>query len=116
MKSKDSARSRSADRAAKSGRDNVTRLHRRAVQGQSEAQTPSEAPQTPATEMSTMSIGGLQIPNLQLGNMEGTVRNVVSYVQQNPLAAAAMALGAGMVLTSMYWDQVSDTRGKRRSR
>jgi hypothetical protein len=66
--------------------------------------------------MSTMSIGGLQIPNLQLGNMEGTVRNVVSYVQQNPLAAAAMALGAGMVLTSMYWDQVSDTRGKRRSR
>ena len=116
MRSKSSARSRSPDRAAKSGRDNVTRLHRRAVQAESEAQAPSEAPKAAATETGTLSIGGLQIPNLQLGNMEGTVRNVVSYVQENPLAAAAMALGAGMVLTSMYWDQVSDSRGKRRTR
>jgi len=114
MRNRNSGRSRNADRAAKSGRDNVTRLHRRAVQAENEVETPSEAPEMVAAPAPAMSIGGLQIPNL--GNMEGTVRNVVSYVQENPLAAAAMALGAGMVLTSMYWDQVSDTRGKRRTR
>lgn len=109
-------KSRSADRTAKGRRDNVTRLHRRAVEAESEAQVLSEVPETPETATPTMSIGGMQIPSLDLANMEGTVRNVVNYVQKNPLGAAAMALGAGVVLTSMYWDQVSDTRGKRRSR
>jgi hypothetical protein len=62
-----------------------------------------------------MSIGGLQIPGLQLDNVEDTVRNVVSYVQQNPLAAAAVALGAGVMLTSMYWEGISPgSRGSRR--
>ncbi len=100
-------------RTRKSSRDNVARLHRRAVQAESQA-APVETPE-PAATTPTMSIGGLQIPSLDLANMEGTVRNVVNYVQKNPLGAAAMALGAGVVLTSMYWDQVSDTR-KRRSR
>ncbi len=116
MASKNTARSRRAERGAKSGQDTVSRLRRRAVEAESEAQAQTDTPQVPEANTATMSIGGLQIPNLQLGNMEGTVRNVVNYVQENPLAAAAMALGAGAVLTSMYWDQASETRSKRRRR
>ena len=116
MKSKNSARSRRTERAAKSSGDTVSRLRRRAMEAETEAQAQTDTQPVPATNSATMSIGGVQIPNLQLGNMEGTVRNVVSYLQENPLSAAAMALGAGVVLTSMYWDQASEARGKQRSR
>jgi hypothetical protein len=60
-----------------------------------------------------MALGGLEIPGLQLDNVQETVRTVVNYVQQNPLAAAAVAIGAGVMLTSMYWDSGSGGRRRR---
>jgi hypothetical protein len=95
--------------AEKSARGNPARLRRRAAQSQNEVPPQNASP----GESSTISIGGFQIPTAQFGNMEGTVRTVVSYVQQNPVAAAAVALGAGVMLTSMYWDQVVPGKTRR---
>lgn len=57
--------------------------------------------------------GALEIPGLQVGDVQETVRSVVTYVQQNPLAAAAVAIGVGVMLTSMYWDNRGEHPGKR---
>jgi len=56
--------------------------------------------------------GALGIPGLQIDNIQETVRSVVTYVQQNPLAAAAVAIGVGVMLTSMYWEKTAAVRGK----
>ena len=48
-----------------------------------------------------------------MGEIQDTVRGVVGYVQQNPLAAAAVAIGVGVMLTSMYWDDPA--RAQRRT-
>ena len=48
--------------------------------------------------------GTVGIPGREMGEIQDTVRGVVGYVQQNPLAAAAVAIGVGVMLTSMYWD------------
>ena len=116
MTSKNSTQTHRAERAPKSGDDTVTRLRKRAIQAESAAQTQADTPQASETKPATMSIGGLQIPNLQLGNLEGTVRSAVKYAQENPLAVAAMALGVGGVLTSMCWGQAPETRGRRGKR
>lgn len=75
------------------------------------AQAEAEVPQTDGNGMQipAMSIGGLEIPDVDLEQLEGTVRSVVDFVEENPLAAAAMALGAGVALTSLYWDKFSNT-------
>jgi hypothetical protein len=43
------------------------------------------------------------------------VRNVVGYVQQNPLGAAAVAIGVGVMLASMYWDNKADAPPRARA-
>ena len=114
------AQSRRARRAAKGGGADATaaRLQERARRAEREAAAEPEPAEAAAAAngAATLPFGGLQIPNLQLGNMEGTVRNVMKYVQENPLAAAAMAVGAGVMLTSMYWDQSAAKSGGRRRR
>jgi len=72
-----------------------------------------------------ISLGGLQIPNvdlanldlsnldlgeLDLGNIEDSIKNVAEFIDKNPVGAAAMALGAGVVLTSLYWDKMADKK------
>jgi hypothetical protein len=64
-----------------------------------------------------MSLGGLQLPNVDLSNvdlgnldiegMEETARHVMEFVNKNPVVSAAVALGAGVVLTSMYWEKLT---------
>lgn len=113
MAKRNSTRSRLVDRAAKGGREKGSRRKGRKAPVASEDQVQ----QASGADLAAMAIGGLQIPGLQLDNMEESVRNVVGYVQKNPLAAAAVALGAGVLLTNMYWDKLSgNTRGTRRSR
>jgi len=90
-------------------------LRKRAARAESESESAAEVEPAPAgLDTLAMSLGGVQIPNLDLRNMEDTVKGVVNFVEDNPVAAAAMALGAGVVLTSMYWDKVSDSRSKKR--
>jgi hypothetical protein len=36
----------------------------------------------------------------------------VGFVEENPVIATAMALGAGVVLTSMYWDKLTTKPGQ----
>ena len=36
----------------------------------------------------------------------------MGFVEENPLAATAMALGAGVVLTSMFFDKKPGPQGK----
>lgn len=59
--------------------------------------------------------GAPEIPGLQTGDIQETVRSVVGYVQQNPLGAAAVAIGVGVMLSSMYMEKRPATRGKRRA-
>jgi hypothetical protein len=59
--------------------------------------------------------GALEIPALQTDDIQATVRNVVGYVQQNPLGAAAVAIGVGVMLASMYWDNKADAPTKARA-
>lgn len=60
--------------------------------------------------------GGLQIPGLELEELQETVQKVVDYIRQNPVAAVAVAFGAGMLLSAMYWDDqpVADGGGQSR--
>jgi hypothetical protein len=55
------------------------------------------------------------VPGLQADDIQETVRTVVTYVQQNPLAAAAVAIGVGVMLSSMYWETRSTAPGKPRA-
>ena len=81
-------------------------------------QTETEAPQVQGTEAAAMSLGGLPIPNIDLSNIDlsdidlsnvqDSLRGVTNFVQENPIASAAVALGAGVVLTSLYWDRTSN--------
>lgn len=73
------------------------------------AAAPAPAPQ-PAAQPAAMSVAGMQIPGVELANVEKTVRSVIDYVQENPLSAVAVALGAGVMLTSMYWDGQENRR------
>jgi|CXWL01.1.fsa_nt_gi hypothetical protein len=113
MAKRKSTRSRLVDRAAKGSRAKASRRKGRPAPAESEVQV--QQPSSPdIAALATMALGGLQIPGLQMDNMEETVRNVVGYVQKNPVAAAAVALGAGVLLTNMYWDKLGGgTRGSR---
>ena len=75
--------------------------------------TGSKAPAARAIGASA-GAGALEIPGLPMDDIQETVRRVVTYVQQNPLAAAAVAIGVGVMLTSMYWDNRGDASGKQR--
>lgn len=59
--------------------------------------------------------GAVEIPGLQMDDIQQAVRSVVAYVQQNPLAAAAVAIGVGVTLASMYWDARANEPGKARA-
>ena len=102
MAKKNPERQRLVDQAAQSAHDVVTQLHARAAQVEDELR-----------QTASMVVGGAEEgTTVQLNDIEGTVRNVMNYVEENPFAAAAMALGAGALLTSMYWDQFAALRGK----
>lgn len=114
MAKRKSTKSRLVDRAAKGGREKKeSRRKGRVAPAETEVQVQQSASPDIAA-LATMALGGLQIPGLQMDNMEDTVRTVVGYVQKNPVAAAAVALGAGVLLTNLYWDKLSSgTRGPR---
>ena len=63
----------------------------------------------------TPAAGAPEISGLQTDDIQETVRTVVTYVQQNPLGAAAVAIGVGVMLTSMYWDNRAGGPGKARA-
>jgi ElaB/YqjD/DUF883 family membrane-anchored ribosome-binding protein len=96
---------RFVDQAAQSAHDVVTQLHERAAQVEDELRQAA----------TTVSGGSEEGTTLQLTDIEGTVRKVADYVQENPFAAAALALGAGAMLTSMYWDDFTALRGRRKA-
>jgi hypothetical protein len=100
---KAAAASRPAKRKAGTRKTTAAELRKRAAA----AEETAEQVESPDTETLAVSIGGLEVPDLDLGKIEGAVRDVMDFVEENPVAAAAMALGAGAVLTSMYWDKAS---------
>jgi hypothetical protein len=63
----------------------------------------------------TPAAGAAGIPGLQTNDIQETVQTVVTYVQQNPLGAAAVAIGVGVMLASMYWDNKAEWTGKPRT-
>ena len=83
-------------------------LRQRAAEAEIEIKT--EAPPAQGPEAMQAALGGLALPNIDLENMDlsgiqDSVKGIVDFVEENPVAAAAVALGAGVVLTSMYWDK-----------
>jgi hypothetical protein len=96
-------RQRLSDQAAQSAHDVVNHVHKRAAKMEDEFRTAVGS-----------AAGGNRAegPAIQLSDIEGTVRSVVTFVQENPFAAAAAALGAGVVLTSMYWDRIPAPSGR----
>lgn len=105
MAKKNPENPRFVDQAAQSAHDVVTQLHERAAQVEDELRQAA----------TTVSGGSEEGTTLQLTDIEGTVRKVTDYVQENPFAAAALALGAGAMLTSMYWDDFTAMRARRKS-
>lgn len=88
-------------------------LRKRAEQAEIEVKVETEAqqPQPGAAPMAA-ALGGLTIPSvdlegLDLAGVQESVKGIVDFVEDNPVAAAAVALGAGVVLTSLYWDKSS---------
>ena len=51
-------------------------------------------------------LGGLPIPaDFDLSKVQDSIKGITAFVEENPIAAAAVALGAGVMLTSLYWDK-----------
>lgn len=73
----------------------------------------AKAPKAPGTR--APGAATLGVPGLEIDEIQETVRSVVTYVQQNPLAAAAVAIGVGVMLASMYWDSTANRPGKARA-
>ncbi len=105
MAKKNAPQLRLVDQAAESAHDVVTQLHERAAQVEDEFRQAASA----------VSGGSEQGTTVQLTDLEGTVRRVVSYMEENPFAAVALAAGAGAMLTSMYWDQFAGMRAERKA-
>ena len=105
MAKKKTTRARLVERAA-----SAKRSPKAAASAKQRAQSGGIAKTAKAPEQNA---GALEIPGLQVGDVQETVRSVVTYVQQNPLAAAAVAIGVGVMLTSMYWDNTAGKRSKR---
>ena len=99
---KEPERQRFVDQAAKSAHDVVTELHERAAKVEDELRSAAQ----------TVTGGALDGTTVKLTDIEGRVRSAVSYFQENPFAAAALALGAGAMLTTMYWDKRPISPGK----
>jgi len=108
MAKKKTTRARLVERAAAAKRGPRTT----ATPAKKPAQSPGKARAVAATAPSA---GTAAMPGLQADDIQETVRNVVTYVQQNPLAAAAVAIGVGVMLSSMYWETRSSTPGKPRA-
>ena len=113
MATKKSSKSRSRAPAAKRKRKTTARkksaasLRKRAAAAESEVTTVAETPPAAGLQLPAMTIGGMEIPSMDVASIEGTVKTVVDFVEENPLAATAIALGAGVALTAMYWDKLS---------
>ena len=87
------------DQAAINAHETVNRLHEHGQKLEDEIRSAAGA-----------IVSGSQSPaELELENLEGAVQMVVSYVRENPFAAMAIALGAGVMLGSMYLEQLPDT-------
>jgi len=84
-------------------------LRKRAAEA--EVQTEAEAPQAQAADPMAAMLGGLPLPegldlgNLDLSNVQSSLKGITEFVEQNPIASAAVALGAGVALTSIFWDK-----------
>ena len=104
---KKSTRKRSAKKAT------AADLRKRAEQAEIEVKIETEAQQPqPGMGNMTAALGGLSLPNvdlegLDIAGVQESVKGIVDFVEDNPVAAAAVALGAGVVLTSLYWDKSS---------
>jgi hypothetical protein len=53
--------------------------------------------------------------NPDLTAVQASIRNVMAYVRENPVPAALIALGAGVIATSM-WNEQSGRSGRRSRR
>jgi hypothetical protein len=109
MATKSSLKSRLVVRAAQGGR-NQSKVR----PGTTAAEVPEAGS---AAGASVMSIAGLKIPGVPLEKVQETARKVVGYAKENPLTAVA-AVGAGVALTAVFWDDISRVarRGTRRFR
>ena len=109
MATKSSLKSRLVGRAAQAGRN-----HPKARRGTRAAEVPEAGF---AAGASVMSIAGLKIPGVPLDKVQETARKVMGYAKENPLTAVA-AVGAGVALTTVFWDDISRVarRGTRRFR
>jgi hypothetical protein len=98
-------RAKASKKAA--GKSTAEQLRQRAAQAEIEVKT-----KAPPAAQGIPALGGLAIPNvdlegLDLAGVQDSVKGIVDFVEENPVAAAAVALGAGVVLTSLYWDKMS---------
>jgi hypothetical protein len=92
------------DRAAQRAHQTVTQLRDRAAQMEQ------------GLRQSTSRLaGGTEGASLELGDIEGSVRSVMHYIEKNPVAATLIAVGAGVVMASM-WNEQSGGRSRRSRR
>jgi len=70
-----------------------------------------------ATKSSLKARHGKAESSVRLEKMQETAQKVVGYAKENPLTAVG-AVGAGVVLTTVFWDDISRVarRGMRRFR
>lgn len=108
MAKKKTTRARLVERAAAAKRGPKTATARA-------KQPPRSGGTAKAGQALTPAAGAVGIPGLQTNDIQETVQTVVAYVQQNPLGAAAVAIGVGVMLASMYWDNKADAPGKART-
>jgi hypothetical protein len=108
MAKKKTTRARLVERAAAAKRGSRTATARA-------KQLPRSGGKASAGKAPAPAAGALAIPALQTDDIQETVRNVVGYVQQNPLGAAAVAIGVGVMLASMYWDNKADAPPRARA-
>jgi hypothetical protein len=93
------------DRAAQRAHQTVTQLRDRAAQmEQGLRQSTSRA------------AGATEGAGLDLADIEGSVRSIIDYIKENPVPATLIALGAGVVVTSMWNEQFGGRNRRSRRR
>jgi hypothetical protein len=60
--------------------------------------------------------GTVEPKNPDLAAVQASLRSVISYIQKNPLPAALLALGAGVIATSIWSERNGATRPRSRGR
>ena len=115
MATKKSAKPRSRAPAAKRKtsvrKKSAASLRKRAAVAESDSEAIGGTSSISGLQIPAMTVGGMEIPSMDVASLEGTMKTVVDFVEENPLAATAIALGAGVALTAMYWEKLSAAQG-----